>query len=172
MNKSLERLNFLEEEGSLNEDFFREIIRVHDPFLKVDRSISPVCTEEGIKLRPMISCARKPSEYKASDLKMYKYTLQKGDDYCFSDEVVRSLEALALMPRCVGLEDLLAIQERGFPFQQKFFPEGEILMGWGSLSLGEDGNKYFPVLFKGNPVEWEMVGECVSDHRNISLYFK
>ncbi len=114
--------------------------------IRVDRSATPQYHPHGIKrlLYPQFEHTG-PSEYHLSQVKLYIHPeMESGDRGVVSGEMIDDdLRSSDKIKSCLGIQDALAIIEKGVEVFREFF-EGKEVACWKSVVLMDNGSRMVP----------------------------
>jgi hypothetical protein len=92
-----------------------------------------------------------PREYNLVELSCWLHPAQRSGEV--SGELIYShLKETNALPNCIGLADLLAIQEKGIAVFRvlRLVFRCEVLPGWRSVGVDKEGNLHVPFLCENN----------------------
>lgn len=144
-----------------------------DFIIRVDRLVKPTYPDWFKKLvYPKLEC-KGPAEYDLRTVKLWLHDNQKKD-IVSGNTIFYCLREDNAFVDCLGLEDLLAIQQKGIKVFHKLYM-GEQVLGWRSVVQNSDGNLRVPYLCESNGeivLGWAWVDDDWNCYRPALLFSK
>ena len=123
------------------------VAEVIDSIIRVDRTAKLVYPDWAKEvLHPELENTG-PSEYDGTKLEQFLLPEQKTGTV-IGNQIHKHLESNNMLPSCLGLHDLNAIQQKGIAFFRQNF-KGKAVFGWRSVVRHRGDNLYVPCLCEG-----------------------
>ena len=113
--------------------------------VRIDRSTRPAYPDWAAEvLHPELELTG-PAEYTLGSLEQWLHDGQKNGSWRKGEVIYEHLESNNMLEGCLGLADLLAIQELGIKAFRRYFA-GKAVFGWKSVVRDRDGGLLGPCL--------------------------
>ncbi len=120
---------------------------VLDAIIRVDRAVRPVYPDWMKKVMHPKLEATGPAEYDLATVQLWLHNGQKGGNWVKGQRIYDHLKSNNMLEGCLGLQDGLAIQQKGIAVFRKFFA-GKAVFLWRSVVRDRDGGLRVPCLLE------------------------
>lgn len=139
------------------------------PIINVDRTVRPIYPAFVRRIEYLSLELTGPTNFDVTKLWFYVHPIKDGG-YITGKDIHRELICKNMIPSCIGIIELKAIQDRGINFFRKYFL-GEAVFGWKSVVLGDSGCLFVPSLFDFGDdnvhLEWKWISSTFTYHRRV-----